>query len=133
MTLEGWRPQIGGYLTLAEVIEFAFDYRGNTTIVKTDGTEVAGYIFNRDRRAPVPFVQFFDEAGDGPFTLPYAEISTILFTGKDTAAGNSWKAWLERREREKSSGAPEPAQQESFGAPVSGAPVRARDPHSHGA
>ena len=39
--------------------------------------------------------------GGGPFTLPYAEIATINFTGKDTAAGNSWKAWVERREREK--------------------------------
>ena len=45
MTLEGWVPQIGEYLTLAEVIDFAFDYRGNTTLVKTDGTEVVGYVF----------------------------------------------------------------------------------------
>jgi len=122
MTLEGWRPEIGGSLTLAEVIELAFDYRGNTTIVKTDGTEVAGYIFNRDRREPAPFVQYFDENGGGPFTLPYAEIATILFTGKDTAAGNSWKAWLERRAKEKTSGDPAP-----------GAPVGAGDPHPHGA
>ncbi len=101
MTLEGWTPQIGEYLTLAEVIDFAFDYRGNTTIVKTDGTEVVGYVFNRNRLVPEPFIQFFDEKGDGPFTLPYAEIATIKFTGKDTAAGNTWKAWLERKEKEK--------------------------------
>jgi hypothetical protein len=101
MTLEGWIPQIGDYLTLAEVVEFAFDYRGNTTVVKTDGTELVGYIFNRNTLVPQPFIQMFDEKGDGPITIPYAEISTIKFTGKDTAAGNSWKAWLERREREK--------------------------------
>ncbi len=100
MTLEGWVPQIGDYLTLAEVIDFAFDYRGNTTIVKTDGTEVVGYIFNRNTRVPEPFIQFFDEKGDGPFTLPYSAIASIRFTGKDTAAGNSWKAWLERKERD---------------------------------
>ena len=101
MTLEGWVPQIGDYLTLAEVIDFAFDYRGNTTIVKTDGTEVVGYVFNRDKRVPEPFIQFFDENGDGPFTLPYSAIATVKFTGRDTAAGNSWKAWLEHKEREK--------------------------------
>jgi hypothetical protein len=101
MTLEGWVPQVGDYLTLAEVIDFAFDYRGNTTIVKTDGTEVVGYVFNRDNRVPEPFIQFFDEKGEGPFTLPYSAIGTITFTGKDTAAGNSWKAWLEHKEREK--------------------------------
>lgn len=101
MTLEGWVPQIGDYLTLAEVVEFAFDYRGNTTVVKTDGTELVGYVFNRNALAPQPFIQMFDEKGSGPITIPYAEISTIKFTGKDTAAGNSWKAWVERREQGK--------------------------------
>lgn len=101
MSLQGWVPQIGPYLTIEEVVEHAFDYRGNTTIVKTDGTEVEGYVFNRNATAPEPFIQYFDEAGEGPFRLRYSEIATIKFTGKDTAAGNSWKAWIERREREK--------------------------------
>lgn len=105
MTLEGWEPQIGPYLTLGEVIDFAFDYRGNTTIVKTDGTEVVGYIFNRDARTAEPFLQYFDERGDGPFTLPYAAVAAIKFTGKDTAAGGSFKAWLERKERSKAEAA----------------------------
>ena len=105
MTLEGWVPEIGESLTLAEVIDRAFDYRGNTTIVKRDGTEVVGYLFNRSRLVPEPFVQFFDEKGDGPFTVLYAEITNIKFTGKDTAAGNSWKAWVERREKEKAEAA----------------------------
>jgi hypothetical protein len=101
MSLQGWVPEIGAYLTLEEVIEHAFDYRGNTTIVTRDGSTVVGYIFNRDATAPEPFIQYFDEAGEGPFTLRYADVATIKFTGKDTAAGNSWKAWIERREREK--------------------------------
>jgi hypothetical protein len=101
VSLEGWVPDVGPYLTLEEVVEFAFDYRGNTTIVKRDGTEVVGYIFNRNTYAPEPFIEYFDENGEGPFTLRYAELANIKFTGKDTAAGNSWKAWLERKEREK--------------------------------
>jgi len=101
MSLEGWVPQIGEYLTLAEVIDFAFDYRGNTTIVTVDGSEIVGYIFNRNTLVPEPFVQYFDEKGDGPFTLPYAEIANVKFTGKDTAAGNSWRAWIERKEKAK--------------------------------
>src|SRR5215468_6399779 len=105
MTLEGWRPEIGASLTLAEVIDLAFDYRGNTTIVKTDGTEVVGYVFNRNQLVPEPFLQYFDEKGDGPFAVRYTEIANIKFTGKDTAAGNSWKAWVERREREKNEAA----------------------------
>ncbi|HSB43345.1 MAG TPA: hypothetical protein VLK28_16015 [Methylomirabilota bacterium] len=101
MSLEGWVPEVGPYLTLAEVVEFAFDYRGNTTIVKTDGAEVTGYIFNRNTYGPEPHLEYFDENGEGPFTLRYAEVANVKFTGKDTAAGNSWKAWLERKEREK--------------------------------
>ena len=57
MTLEGWVPEVGPYLTVAEVVEFAFDYRGNTTIVKTDGAEVVGYIFNRNTYGPEPFLE----------------------------------------------------------------------------
>ena len=101
MSLEGWVPEIGEYLTLAEVVEFASDYRGNTTVVRTDGTELVGYLFNRNAFAPEPFIQMFDEAGEGPITIPNSEIATIKFTGKDTAAGSSWKAWVERREKEK--------------------------------
>ncbi len=101
MTLEGWVPVLGEHLTLAEVIDFAFDFRGNVTVVKVDGTEVEGYIFNRNRDVREPFIQMFDLPGNGPFTIPYAEIRHVKFTGKDMAAGNSWQAWLERREKEK--------------------------------
>ena len=101
MTLQGWVPEIGEFLTLAEVIDLAFDYRGNTTVVKADGAEIEGYVFNRDHEAREPFIQIFDAAGNGPIRIPYSEIRNIRFTGRDMAAGNSWQAWLERREREK--------------------------------
>jgi hypothetical protein len=101
MTLEGWVPELGEYLTLAQVIDLAFDYRGNVTVLKTDGAEVEGYLFNRNAEAPTPFIQMFDLAGNGPLTILYSEVRNIKFTGKDTAAGNSWLAWLERREKEK--------------------------------
>ena len=105
MTLEGWIPEIGAHLTLGEVIDLAFDYRGNTTLVKTDGTEVVGYVFNRDSRGTEPFLQYFDDRGEGPFTIPYSALTTIRFTGKDTAVGGSFKAWLERKERDRAGAA----------------------------
>ena len=121
MSLEGWVPQINDYTSLREVVDFAFDYRGNTTVVKHDGSEVVGYIFNRDADAPEPFIQLFDEQGDGPFTIPYRDIATIKFSGKDTAAGNSWKAWVERKEKEK-----------ALRAAASGADRLGRDPGPDG-
>lgn len=103
MTLQGWVPEPGEFLTLAEVIDLAFDYRGNVTVVKADGTEVDGYIFNRNKDVPEPFIQVFDLDGEGPLKLLYSEIQNVRFTGKDAAAGNAWLAWLERKEKEKQS------------------------------
>lgn len=100
-SLEGWAPEPGPDLPLERIIDLAFDYRGNTTVVRTDGTLVEGYLFNRDAAAPEPFVELFDTAGAGPFRIPYGAIRTIRFTGKDTAAGNSYAAWLRRKELEK--------------------------------
>jgi len=97
-TLEGWNPEIGPGLSLAEVVDKAFDYRGNVTVVRSDGSETEGYLFNRNPDAPVPFVQIFDLSGDGPHTIAYRDIRTIRFTGRDTAAGNSYAAWLRAKE-----------------------------------
>ena len=121
MSLEGWVPQVNDYTSLYEVVDFAFDYRGNTTVVKTDGSEVVGYIFNRNADVPEAFIQLFDEQGDGPFTIRYRDIATIKFTGKDTAAGNSWKAWVERKEKEK-----------ALRVAAAGAGQLESDPHTHG-
>jgi len=100
--LEGWVPEIGGAVSLEAVVDQAFDYRGNVTVVKTDGSETVGYLFNRNRDVPVPFVQMFDVNGAGPYTIPYREIRTIRFTGRDTAAGQSYAAWLRAKEAAKS-------------------------------
>ena len=105
-SLEGWIP--GPDVPLADVIERAFDYRGNVTVVRGDGRELAGYLFNRDARAAEPFVQMLDTAGEGPITIPYAAIRAIRFTGKDPAAGNSYAAWLDRKAAAKARGNPTP-------------------------
>lgn len=104
--LEGWVPELDESLTLAQVIDLAFDYRGNTTVVKRDGTEVEGYIFNRNADAREPFIQMFDPAGNGPLKILYSEIENIRFTGRDAAAGRAWAAWLERKERDTPQNAP---------------------------
>jgi len=106
-TLEGWTPEIGKGVPLEEVIDKAFDYRGNVTVVKTDGSETVGYVFNRNRDVAVPFVQMFDADGVGPISIRYADIRTIRFTGRDTAAGNSYAAWLRAKEAAKTTQHPE--------------------------
>ena len=97
-TLEGWAPEPGPELPLARIIDLAFDYRGNTTVVLMDGTELPGYLFNRDADTREPYVQIFGADGAGPVTIAYSRIRTIRFTGRDTAAGNSYAAWRRRKE-----------------------------------
>jgi hypothetical protein len=108
-TLEGWTPEPGAGLPLAHIVDLAFDYRGNTTVVKRDGTELYGYVFNRDADASVPYLEMFDAEGGGPYRVSYAEVRTIHFTGKDTAAGKSYAAWLARKQAEQAGRASGPA------------------------
>jgi len=100
MTPQGRPHEPGEGLTLAEVIEWAFDYRGNVTVVQVDGTEVEGYLFNRNNDTPAPFVEMFDLTGAGPVKIFCSDIRNIKLTGKDPAAGLSWTAWVERRKTE---------------------------------
>ena len=96
-SLEGWAPGAGTPEELAYVIEQAFDYRGDVTIVLRNGGERLGYLFNRRDDVPQPYVELLEPGGDVSVSIPYAEIRTIRFTGKDTAAGKSYAAWLERK------------------------------------
>ena len=81
----GWAPVVSRDLPLSKIIDLAFDYRGNTTIVRKDGSSIDGYVFNRDAQASEPFIEIYDTQGSGPFTILYTEIDTIKFTGRDTA------------------------------------------------
>ncbi len=103
-SLEGGVPEVSADLTLERVIDLAFDYRGNITVVKKDGSRVVGYIFNRDGAAAKPFVQLYDERGNGPIKLLYSEIANIHFTGRDPAVGKSWEAWMARKSKEQLQG-----------------------------
>ena len=105
-SLEGWAPDIRDAATLAEVVDRAFDYRGDVTVVLDDGRELVGYLFNRNRDVAEPFVQLFERDASGPSRVAYARIRAIRFTGKDTAAGNSYAAWLRSREAAKAASSP---------------------------
>jgi len=105
-SLEGWAPDIHDAATLAEVVDRAFDYRGDVTVLLDDGRELNGYLFNRNPDAAEPFVQMFEREGSGASSIPYARIRAIRFTGKDTAAGNSYAAWLRSKEAAKAASSP---------------------------
>jgi hypothetical protein len=95
-SLEGWAPRVGDEVRLEEVVDMAFDYRGDVTVVLRGGHALTGYVYNRDGEAAEPYLEMVDPDG-ASHTLRYAEIRTIRFSGKDPAAGKSYEAWLRQR------------------------------------
>jgi hypothetical protein len=83
-----------------EGIDKAFDYRGDVTLTLAS-EQIEGYIFNRDAKARPPRIEVFIKGSDEPRIIPYADILAIAFTGKDTADGKSWEAWVSKKESER--------------------------------
>ena len=48
-----------------------------------------------------PRVEVFVKGSDAPEVIPYADITAIAFSGKDTADGKSWDAWVNKKESER--------------------------------
>jgi hypothetical protein len=62
-----------------------------------DGSEITGYLFDR-RIGPTlesSVVRLMLATGERP-TVSYSEIAAIAFTGRDTAAGKSYEAWVKK-------------------------------------
>ena len=83
-----------------EGIDKAFDYRGDVSITLRN-EQIEGYIFNREPKAIPPRIEVFIKGSDQPRISPYADVMAIAFTGKDTADGKSWDAWVSKKEHER--------------------------------
>ena len=83
-----------------ELVEQAFDYRGDVTLELTSGEKVEGYVFNRET-GDEPFLQIYPKERSGLRTIRYADLAAIAFTGKDTASGKSWEAWVAKKESQR--------------------------------
>src|SRR5579859_3139723 len=95
--LEGWIPQLASEEEVRLALEKAFDYRGDITITLKDGRKVEGYIFDRrtGKTLADSAVRLYPKSGNDKISIAYAEIAALAFTGKDTAAGKSWEAWMQ--------------------------------------
>lgn len=100
-SLEGKTFRPSNPKELAEAVEQAFDYRGDITLVLTSGTTIEGYLFNRTPTGSRPFLQIFPKGQSNERVIEYADIAAIAFSGKDTASGKSWEAWVEKKESQR--------------------------------
>jgi hypothetical protein len=97
-TLQGWIPELASEEELREALEKAFDYRGDVTITRKDGSRVEGYIFDRASGGDLAtsFVRLLPKDSNQRVKISYSEIAALAFTGRDTAAGRSWDAWVKK-------------------------------------
>ena len=96
--LEGYVPALASDEEVRQAFEKAFDYRGDVTITRKDGVKVEGYIF--DRRTGTTLkdscVRLFPKDKNEKISIAYADIAALVFTGRDTAAGRTFEAWVKK-------------------------------------
>lgn len=104
--LEGWIPELATDEEIRSALEKAFDYRGDVTITRKDGTRVEGYIFDRrtGKTLADSVVRLFPKDSNQKVAIAYADIAALAFSGRDTAAGKSFEAWVRKYWQKKMSG-----------------------------
>ncbi len=104
--LEGWSPALASDEDLRQALEKAFDYRGDITVTRKDGSKVEGYLFDRRTGATLKdsLVRLYPKNSNEKIAIPYGDIAALAFTGRDTAAGKSWEAWMKKYAEKKAAG-----------------------------
>ena len=104
--LEGWIPELASDADVREALEKAFDYRGDITITKKDGSKVEGYVFDRRNGKTLAdsYVRVIPTGQATKLTIPYADVAALAFSGRDTAAGKSFEAWVKKYWEKKAAG-----------------------------
>jgi hypothetical protein len=104
--LEGWIPKLASEEEVRQALEKAFDYRGDVTITRKDGTKVEGYIFDRrtGKTLGESVVRLYPKDSNQKLAIPYSDIAALAFSERDPAAGKSWEAWVKKYWEKKSAG-----------------------------
>ena len=104
--LEGSVPSLANEEELLKALEQAFDYRGDVSISRKDGSKIEGYIFDRNRGSNLTdsFVRLLPKDGSPRIKISYAEIAALAFSGRDMAAGKSWENWVRHYWEKKAAG-----------------------------
>ena len=104
--LEGWVPTLASDAEIREALEKAFDYRGDVTITRKDGTEITGYLFDRRSGSSLAdsYVRIIPSGGGAKVNVAYADMAALAFTGRDTAAGKTFEAWVKKYWEKKAAG-----------------------------
>lgn len=104
--LEGWIPALATDAEVCDALEKAFDYRGDITVTRKDGSQIVGYLFDRRTGASLTesFMRLIPANAQSKISIAYSEIAAIAFTGRDTAAGKTFEAWVKKYWEKKAAG-----------------------------
>ena len=104
--LEGWVPELVDEAELREALEKAFDYRGDITVTRKDGSQVQGYLFDRRTGTTLAnsFARIIPTNEKTKLNIAYSEIAALAFTGRDNAAGKTFEAWVKKYWEKKAAG-----------------------------
>ena len=104
--LEGWIPTLASDEEIRLALEKAFDYRGDVTIVRKDGSKIEGYLFDRRSGKTLvdSVVRLIPKDSNQKIAVPYADIASLAFSGRDTAAGKSFEAWMKKYAEKRAAG-----------------------------
>jgi hypothetical protein len=104
--LQGWVPSLATDDEIRVAFEKAFDYRGDVTITRKNGSLVDGYVFDRRVGSTLAnsAVRLIPNDDREKLSIPYSDIAKLEFTGRDTAAGKSFEAWVKKYIKKKAAG-----------------------------
>jgi hypothetical protein len=104
--LEGWVPEMATEDEVREALEKAFDYRGDITVTRKDGSQVQGYLFDRRSGSTLAnsFVKIIPTYEKTKLNIAYSEIAALEFSGRDNAAGKTFEAWVKKYWEKKAAG-----------------------------
>ncbi len=103
---QGWMPDVADENELLAALEEAFDYRGDVTITRKDGTVIEGYLFDRrsGRTLADSQVRVLLRDSEQRVSISYADVARLQFSGRDTAAGKSFETWIRKYVEKKRKG-----------------------------
>src|SRR5580700_8169855 len=73
--LEGCIPQLASEEEIRVALEKAFDYRGDVTITRKDGSKIEGYLFDRRTGTTLreSLVRLYQKNSDDKVSISYAD------------------------------------------------------------
>jgi hypothetical protein len=104
--LEGWIPSFASEDEIRTALEKAFDYRGDLTLTLKSGEKIEGYLYDRKvgKTLDDSLARIMPKDKPGRMNVRYSDIAALAFTGKDTAAGKSFEAWVKKYTEKKAAG-----------------------------